>query len=55
MFQAMVTAFAAEESLPFSLVPKIVELAKELAKDTEALAHMKLGDRTTASYKTTYG
>ena len=53
-FEAMVVAFLAEHSLPFSLSSDIIELAKELAKDSSALKKLKL-HRTTASYELTHG
>ena len=53
--EAMVLGFAADHSLSFSVTPEIVSLARELAKDPQALTHMRLGDRTTCSYKMRLG
>ena len=49
-------AFAAEHSstFPFTLVPDVVQLAKNLANDKKALDQVKLS-RTTASYKVVHG
>ena len=44
----------AEHSLPFTLAPVLTDLAKTLAEDPKALAHLSM-DRTTASYKMSYG
>ena len=52
--EATVLGFAAENSLPFTMVPKIVELSKQLSKDRAALDALSV-DRTSASYKTNYG
>ena len=43
-----------EQSLPFSTVPIIIDLAKSLASDPETLNNLKM-DRTTASYKLQHG
>lgn len=45
----MVLGFAAEHSLSFALVPKVIELTKALAKDQKALESLTM-NRTTASY-----
>ncbi|CAC5405152.1 unnamed protein product [Mytilus coruscus] len=37
--EAMVLGFAADHSLPFSLVPKLIELSKTLAKDKNCRGH----------------
>ena len=42
--------FAAENSLSYSVVPKVIELSMELARDPDALDKLSM-DRTTASYK----
>lgn len=52
--KAMVLGFAAEHSLSFALVPKVIELTKALAKDQKALESLTM-NRTTASYLTRYG
>ena len=46
----MLFGFAAENSLSYSVVPKVVELSMELARDPDALDKLSM-DRTTASYK----
>ena len=48
--EAFILSFAVENSLPLSKVPKLVEFAKFLAKDTKALNEVKM-DRTAATYK----
>ncbi|KAG5276736.1 hypothetical protein AALO_G00109140 [Alosa alosa] len=50
----MVLGVLAENSLPFSVAPVIVELAQTLALDKVALQGIKLS-RTAASYKMVYG
>ena len=45
-----VIGFAAENSLSYSVVPKVIELSMELARDPDALDKLSM-DRTTASYK----
>lgn len=50
----MLLGFIAENSLPFTMAPKLVDLAKGLAKDTKALNHLSM-DRTSASYKMKFG
>ncbi|XP_052234163.1 uncharacterized protein LOC127846705 isoform X2 [Dreissena polymorpha] len=52
--EAMLLGFIAENSLPFTMAPKIVDLAKGLAKDTKALNHLPM-ERTSASYKMKFG
>jgi len=54
MFQALVLAVAAELSWPFTSVPVIINLAKALAADPEALNSLSM-DRTTSSYKMKFG
>ena len=46
----MVLATLAEHSLPFTMAPVMVDVARSLAMDKVALSKMKL-TRTTASYK----
>ena len=46
----MLFGFAAENSLSYSVVPKVIELSMELARDPDALDKLSM-DRTTASYK----
>jgi len=52
--QALVLATLAENSLPFSMAPVLINLAKDLAKDPQALSKLSI-DRTSASYKTKHG
>lgn len=52
--EATVLAFTAENSLSFSLVPGLIELAKSLACDKKSLDGLGM-NRTTASYKTKFG
>ncbi len=44
----------AQKSLPFTMAPIIINTAKELAKDKQALQQLSM-DRTSASYKMQYG
>ena len=44
----------AEHSLPFTMAPVLITVAKELAKDRQVLSDLSM-DRTTASYKMQYG
>ena len=50
--EAMVVAFIAEHNLSFSVSEGLIQLAKELSKDTNALKRLNM-HRTTASYKLT--
>jgi hypothetical protein len=50
----MVLGVIAENSLPLSIAPVLVELSRALAEDKVALANVQLS-RTTASYKLTHG
>lgn len=52
--EAMLLAFVVDNSLPFTLAPKLLNLTKALASDPKALNSMSM-DRTTASYKTRLG
>ena len=52
--EAMVTAFLAETSLAYSMAEPIIDMARKLSKDPQALAKLHLF-RTTASYKMVYG
>ena len=52
--EGLVLAFLHTEEIPFTKAPKIIELAKQLARDPAALQKLSL-DRTTASYKSVYG
>ena len=50
----MVLGVITEHSLPLSIAPVLIKLARELARDPRALEEMMM-DRTTASYKLTHG
>ena len=52
--QATVLGVLAENSLPMTMAPVMINTAKALAKDKAALDRLSM-DRTTASYKMTYG
>ena len=52
--QAMVLAVMAENSLPMTMAPVLIDLAKQLARDPKALGSLSM-DRTSASYKMTHG
>ena len=50
----MLLGVVAENSLPFTMVPVLIQLTQELAKDKKVLANLSM-DRTSASYKMNYG
>ncbi|GBM18668.1 hypothetical protein AVEN_164783-1 [Araneus ventricosus] len=52
--KAVLACFVAENSLPFSLAPKLVELCQTLVKDSPALSKLKM-ERTAAIYITGHG
>ncbi|GBM80937.1 hypothetical protein AVEN_243228-1 [Araneus ventricosus] len=52
--KAVFACFVAENSLLFSLTPKLVELCQTLAKDRPALSKLKM-ERTAATYITGHG
>ena len=52
--EAKVLGFQAEKSLSYSIVPDIIELSKDLAKDRAALDSLTM-DRTSVSYTMTHG
>ena len=52
--EAMLLSFMAENNMPFTAAPKIIDLAKALARDKKALDSLHMND-TTASYKTRLG
>ncbi|GBN44651.1 hypothetical protein AVEN_47709-1 [Araneus ventricosus] len=52
--KAVLACFVAENSLPFSLAPKLVEFCQTLAKDSPALSKLKM-EWTAATYITGYG
>ena len=54
MLQAMVLAFAADHSIPFSTLPKLIEMTKVLSSDRTALSEVKLS-RQAAGYKIRFG
>ena len=47
---AFVVSFSAEHTLPFTMAPRVIRLAQELARDHKTLQSLSM-DRTTASYK----
>ena len=53
--QATVLGVLAENSLPMTMAPVMINTAKALAKDKAALDRLSMDRRTTASYKITYG
>ena len=52
--EAMLLDFAAENTLSYSVVPKVIELSKELARDPAALDKLSM-NRTVGSYKLRFG
>ena len=52
--EAMLLGFAAENSIIYSVVPKVIELSKEHAQDPAALDKLSM-DRITTSYKLLFG
>ncbi|GBO46654.1 hypothetical protein AVEN_61217-1 [Araneus ventricosus] len=52
--KVVLNCFVAENSLQFSLTPKLVELRQTLAKDSPALSKLKM-ERTAATYVSGYG
>ena len=52
--EATLLSFMAENNMPFTAAPKIIDLAKALARDKKALDSLHMND-TTASYKTILG
>lgn len=52
--EATLLAFTAEHSLSLKVVPDLISLSKELARDKHALDRLSV-DRTSASYKMKYG
>ena len=52
--QAMELAMMAENCLPMTMAPVLIDLAKQLAGDPKALGSLSM-DRTSASYKMTHG
>ena len=52
--EAFIVSFIAENSLPFTMAPKLIEFAKFLARDSKVLAKIKMS-RETAAYNLTEG
>lgn len=52
--KTIVLSFAAEHTLPFSLIPHLVSLGQCLAQDKQALQKLRFS-RTSATYTTVYG
>ncbi|GFS21903.1 hypothetical protein ElyMa_003349600 [Elysia marginata] len=52
--EGLICTFIAENDLPLSSAPKLLDLAKELSKDPKALNEIKM-ERTCASYKLIHG
>ncbi|KAL5008713.1 hypothetical protein ScPMuIL_014294 [Solemya velum] len=52
--EAMVLGVIAEYSMSLSMTPVLIDLVKSLSQDRQALSHLSV-DRTSASYKMTYG
>ena len=52
--EAMLLGFLAENTLPFTMVPKLIELTKAMSADKTALSKLSMS-RTTASYKMRFG
>lgn len=52
--EVLISSFIAENNLAFSMGPKIIDLARELSRDHNALKQTSLS-RTTLAYKFKYG
>ena len=52
--EAYILSFAAENSLPLSTVPKLIEFSQFLARDPKALSQLQM-NRTAATYKLKHG
>ena len=52
--EAFILSFAAENSLPLSTVPKLIEFSQFLARDPKALSQLQM-NRTAATYKLKHG
>ena len=52
--EVLLLGFAAENSISYVVVPKVIELSKEDAQDPAALDNLSM-DRTTTSYKLLFG
>ena len=52
--EAMLLGFLAENTLPFTMAPKLIELTKAMSADKTALSKLSIS-RATASYKMRFG
>lgn len=52
--EALITSFIAEHSLPFSIAPNLLDLAKTLSQDLTSLNTVQMS-RSSATYKLKYG
>ena len=52
--EAMLLGFLAENTLPFTMAPKLIELTKAMRADKTALSNLSIS-RVTASYKMRFG
>ena len=52
--EAFILSFAAENSLPLSTIPKLIEFSQFLARDPKALSQLHM-NRTAATYKLKHG
>lgn len=52
--EVLISSFIAENSLPFSLAPKLIQLCQTLSRDQTALDSLSM-NRTTVCYKLKYG
>ena len=52
--EAMLLGFLAENTLPFTMAPKVSELTKAMSADKTTLSKLSVS-RTTASYKMRFG
>ena len=52
--KTIITAFAAEHTLPYSICPDLLAMGKRLAEDKKALLKTTMG-RTSATYISTHG
>lgn len=52
--EALICSFMAEHTLPMSLTPHLINLAKELSSDNKALSQLHM-ERQTGTYKLRYG
>ena len=52
--EALLCSFMAEHTIPMTMAPHLIDLAKELSKDSKALAQLHM-ERQTATYKLRHG